>query len=39
MSRFYSEKRCVGAGWLMIGIILGAVKTKGYKKVPEVLDL
>jgi amino acid transporter len=28
-----------GTGWLMIGIILGAVKTKGYKNIPKVLDL
>ena len=25
----------VGVSWLVIGVIIGAVKSKGYKEVPE----
>ena len=25
----------VGVSWLVIGLIIGAVKSKGYKEVPE----
>jgi hypothetical protein len=28
----------VGFGWLFIGIIAGAIKSKGYKVVPEALS-
>lgn len=32
---FEVETYAVGVAWLVIGLIIGAVKSKGYKEVPE----
>jgi hypothetical protein len=30
--------KIVGLSWLVIGIIIGAIQSKGYKKVPPAFD-